>query len=228
MISFVGQGPAFINTTGVNISASEPSGAKEGDLLLLINSTDDYAGTATPDPGPVGWTLIGHAAHGAGLSYSARVTLHYLIRRATSPTIVWSTGRNRNFGAIAAFRGVNTFNPIDSDVVSVAVAGNTWGHTGPVTTLNECMIVAGIGVGDDAFTVSNPMAPGLSGPTVLELVDTSAGSDGGAAMFYGAQETAGPSGALSITGPGKWNASVIFALVPSGSGSRRLFRQTWA
>lgn len=143
-----------MNTNFINVgidallTINKPANVLAGDILIAHLSG---VPSMIPDALDNKWTMILHNDTGPLASYNFHSTIYYKIAGEHEPeNYSWILSTIGSQGAIMAYRGVDTINPIN------AKAGRytwPWYYTTPsiVTTVDNAMVVAFFGV--DAFEV---------------------------------------------------------------------------
>jgi len=194
-ISYVGTGAVVVvatNSTPVNVPM--PSGVASGDLLVMFWSVGDHFTPITPS----GWTVLG--GDSIPLIFRNAMYSHYRVAGGSEPANYPAqandgTGHQGNV-CIAAFRGVDTTNPINVFAISGQQA-TTAAPTSPsvTTTAANCALIA--------FAIEyNQHAPTLTVPSGSTQIQDSTAS--GATFKTAYNLTTGAAGSYN---PGAWSSS---------------------
>jgi MSHA biogenesis protein MshQ len=186
-----------------------PPGTSPGDLLVAHIAVRGGSGT-TVAPTAAGWAAVFAAPADAGTKLR-QVTYVRVAGSAESATYTWTvTPGARAAGAIAAFRGVDTDQPVNASS-SRSNASSTTITIDPVTTtVNDTLLVALYSTAR-ATTHTRP-----AGMTEAYDASTQAGPNGVAvSAAYVAQNAAGSSGSKTATAAdAEQNIGQMIALKP--------------
>ena len=227
--SYVGVGSTGAGTGSVTVGL--PSGIQADDILLLFieGEGENYV----PDFPPTGgdWTGLDNFAPGnpspsaasatTGELDKTRHSVYYHIYDGTnSPALSVPDAGNHTLARIAAFRGVDTSDPIAGWRASGSGTNNTSiSIPGFHTDVDGCMIVATTTAGDNV-TISSWANSNLASITGVSSVNTTSGSDGTHGFAYGILTSAGDIGTTTATSSAnEEEASFCIALRPDGVAS---------
>jgi hypothetical protein len=172
-----------VATTG-SAAPSYPAGIIAGDLLVLIVQTDQNDSVSTP----AGWTL---RASVTSTECDLRVYTKFHTT-GTSVSVSWSG--DHICCQVLAFRDVNSATPVnDSRTGNHTGLGSTVNIPGVTTTVDNCLVLAMVAhdIATNSSCVSNWANASLSEGEELTDISTTAGWDGGFAVYAGYKETAG-------------------------------------
>ena len=207
---------SVVETGGTTLTLTEPSGVRDGDLLVACISSRSSATTA---PSATGWTAVGSQSNNSTLTGStsavASGSMFYKVRSGT-PALAFTipAGNTVSQGQIAAYRGVNYGSPLDaSTAVTTAINTTSVSVTGVTTTQDDDLIVALCAGGQEASWLGfNNLTTGLGASTdTSTTVKTSAswtersdtatttGADTSLAVFDAVRPTTGATGNLAVT-----------------------------
>lgn len=207
---------SVVETGGTTLTLTEPSGVRDGDLLVACISSRSSATTA---PSATGWTAVGSQSNNSTLTGStsavASGSMFYKVRSGT-PALGFTipAGNTVSQGQIAAYRGVNYGSPLDaSTAVTTAINTTSVSVTGVTTTQDDDLIVAMCAGGQEASWLGfNNLTAGLGASTdTSTTVKTSAswtersdtatttGADTSLAVFDAVRPTTGATGNLAVT-----------------------------
>lgn len=204
-------GVAVSNTTGITVLA--PTGHASGDFLLLaVNTSAEDIPVA-----PTGWTYIGADFIGsAATADSAGLFLYYRFATGTGESAVIGDSGNHTLGVITSFTGVSTDTPIETLSGFTFKGTNSTSDTFPaITTVgSNRLVVAAISTGQESVKSAATFS-GLGSFTARGVGVTTAGLDGGVALFSGTKVAAGSTGTGTVTASISSKAvSCTFALRP--------------
>jgi hypothetical protein len=110
-----------------SITLTKPTGVQNNDVLIATIATGSAATVTTPS----GWTQVDSEANGSSL----RTTVLRRVAQASDTSWVFNLSASvKNAGGIAAYRGVDTTNPIDGADAKSASGSSTSTHTAPAVT----------------------------------------------------------------------------------------------
>ena len=126
------------NQSGANLGTADPTGAQDGDLMILAVATDtNHNSNATPGSG---WVKVAEQDVGT----DSTLTVCYKIRSGAESSTLTNffdaseTGRI----VIVAYRGVDQTTPLDVTSLFGSTSGTAW-DTSPITPVTDgCMVVA--------------------------------------------------------------------------------------
>ena len=200
---FVASTTATGGASSTSVTVNRPSGVTANDVLIaqITRRTTASAGMSAP----AGWTLL--SSHDQGV---LRQAVYYRVAGSAEPTsYTWSwTGGSHVAAGIAAFRYVDTANPVDVHGVS---SGYSATATFPTlsTTAAHTMLVALLGSAEG--TAANHGTP--TGMTLRYSVGTGSGSAGatasGSTAYRGTTGSTGTITAALTGGARDWIAHLI-------------------
>jgi len=165
---------SFVSTSktetesGSDPSGTEPSGAAEGDLLILIAHNDENNSLSLPS----GWTELGSQAGPYG-AFNTLSKVGYIIRGSSQPSYDLTGTINYAIIRVVAYRGVDTGTPIrnedqaDESAVSPSINANdgdllisiyddsNWTATDPPSGMTKRTPTVGGGDSEDATAVAD-------------------------------------------------------------------------
>jgi len=199
-------------TTAGSISGNQPPGAREGDLLLALLSSDDINGSAAP---PSGWTRV--AYEGDGVSGSQVWLYSHVVAAAEPTTNTFKVTSAADLSLIiTAYRNVHPA-PAQFDVAPVAQPPQTAPEDAGLVTFTSAAV---------STTVANAMVLVMffdtngSDPTLASTGLSSCGGDDSSDFLvtgYVLQASPGPTGtfeASDMNGPGTHYITITAALEP--------------
>lgn len=210
---YVGKG-AFASGTAA-ISPALPSGITNEDFLVcFVESANQTI------PTPSGWSQVTNSPQFTGTAATAggvRLAVFYKsVAGVESSPPSFDTG-NHQTAIIMAFRGVDLANPFSGTAGGVkSTASTTLSATGITTTVDNTLVVYGIGLDKDLADVdtitSLPTNANLTSITERHDQTIASGVGGGIAVFTGIKATAGATGNLA----GTTDSSTTLAYVTFG------------
>ncbi|GGV34188.1 hypothetical protein GCM10010182_67580 [Actinomadura cremea] len=204
--AYVASGSGPTNTTTA-VTIPKPAGTLAGHVLYAL-VTNGGAGTA-PGTVPDGWGLRVGLATGAG----GWAGIYEHVAGGVEPSsYMWSGFTDSCAGSMIAVSGADTTAPTHKSSAQANLDSSAPTCGGVTTEVAECLIVGGIGVGDNV-SVSGWTATDPATLTERVEVQSSGGADttSSLAAATGAQSAPGPTGTLNVTLAGSRN-SIVFVL----------------
>ena len=197
--TYVGAAGALTSGTAA-ITPALPAGIQVGDLLLAVFETNNQAVTIANANGGV-WTQVANSPQGgggAGGDNSTRLTAFWSVYNGTQGAPTTNDPGDHIGGIIAAFRGVDTTNPIN---ISSGATNTTTAMSipGATTTSANSLVVVVTASNDDADAFSNWANASLTSMTERFELGHTAGQDGRIGLATGVKVTAGAYGASTST-----------------------------
>ena len=223
-ITFVNAGTVATGTTA--ISPALPASIQTGDILLLFLQTNGQTISIANQNGGT-WTEVADSPQGttAGAgSGNTLLTVFWSRYNGTQGDPTTSDSGNRQLGRIVAFRGCKqSGDPWNVTAGNYDSSSNTSGSiTGDTTTVDGCMVVAGIGTGlpDSTGTANFGSWANANLASITEATDntSTSGNGGGLGVAYGIKTTAGDYGATTVTlQASALKGCISIALQPAGN-----------
>jgi chitinase len=196
-------------SNSASITIAKPSGAMQGDLLLghIANGNDL---TITP---PSGWILLDANSVTTGNGFGQ--ASYYKIAGASEPAnYTWSSsGTNYLAGAILAYSGVNSSNPINAHGGRADASSTSHSTPTITTTVDGSVIVSFFGT-----DVTNALAPdSWTSPGAIERYDIyETGTYVTIAGYEETQTNAGDISRTALLNNAQSACAAIIALTPAG------------
>jgi len=205
--SYVGIGVAG-STTG-SLTVGFPSGAENGDLIILIVETANQ-----PIASISGWTKLGGFGVGTAGGTGVAHDVFYKICSGDSIVTVGDAG-DHTYGVAFAVRGIDETTPINSSSFNGSATSASSRTLPSVNTDTDDSIVFFV-LGLTTDSTSSGLASSWSNAnmSLTEIIDNSVstGKGGGISVVYGTLASAGASGTTSVShslGPAVWYSFAI-------------------
>jgi hypothetical protein len=213
---YTGSG-AFVSSTGAP-TVLYPDDRQVHDILILFVTTGAQAVTT-----PAGWNLITSASIGTAAAVTGAVALYAYWQRYSSgvSVVVADSGSYTNaqiFGFRYASKGASVINVSANDPRAASAAAVLPSVT---TTVNDCVIIMGIGTDQDIATAQfsgSPTNANLGNLTLISNNSNANGVGGGLVVIDGEKMTAGATG--TTTGTllnSQVTANITIAIAPEAS-----------
>lgn len=222
--SIVGTAAPLTVASG-NVTATEPSGAQQGDLMIVSIAYRGNVGFTLP----TGWSLVEQQNTGDldATSGIASGLMAYIVRGASTPDLVFTrTGGDVAVSAVAVYRG-NHASPLGGHTSTTMESSSTMPQTtGTITTAADNSLLVGMVACGDAHTVTGFVSGGITAsdgnnlltdpPSTSQWRDrignsTGIGADCGLGTADAIKATAGNAFGLTASTSGNSRQAIIFA-----------------
>lgn len=215
-----GLGPT---NTSTSTAIPKPAGTAAGDVLYALVTNGGAA--SAPSGVPSGWELTIGTVIATGWA-----GVYELVAGGSEPTsYTWTGFVDSCAGSMIAISGADSTTPTHQAHATVTLDSSAPADSGVTTTVPECLIVGGIGIGDNT-NVNTWAATDPATLTERAEVQSNAGTDTTSALATGPQTSTGPTGTLTVTLAGSRNSAVFTIAVqpPQAAGPTELGAATEA
>lgn len=204
--------PAFVaaglgpTTSSTSTTIPKPAGTVAGHVLYAL-VTNGGAATA-PSTVPSGWALTYGLVTGGG----GWVGVYEHVAGGSEPSsYTWSGFTDSCAGSMVAVSGADTTTPTHKVHATATLNSSVPTDSGVTTTVTDCLIVAGCGIGDNTSVNTWTSTGDPAALTERTEVQSTGGSDTTSALASAPQAAMGATGTLTVALAGSRN-SIVFTI----------------